>query len=85
MNTLATPRFWAGPIRYCRWAARERPAYFWSVIIGAAGPISMFIIPPLRQRFGDPDAPPIPQTYPSTYRLAPPSHEVVALRRLLKR
>ncbi|KAK3363445.1 hypothetical protein B0T25DRAFT_562460 [Lasiosphaeria hispida] len=58
------PHFWAAPIRYFRWAAREKPAYFWSVVIGAAGPVSLIVVPPLRHRFGDPDAPTIPMTYP---------------------
>ncbi|KAI2619610.1 NADH-ubiquinone oxidoreductase 9.5 kDa subunit [Hypoxylon sp. NC1633] len=58
------PQFWAGPIRYCRWAARERPAYFYSVLIGAAGPIMAFTVPPISQRLGYERAPPIPQTYP---------------------
>ncbi|KAL5615934.1 hypothetical protein FOBRF1_004682 [Fusarium oxysporum] len=49
---------------YCRWAARERPALFWSVIIGAAGPVAMPIVPPIRYYFGDIDAPPVPVTYP---------------------
>ena len=64
MSTL-TPRFWAGPIRYLRWASREKPAYFWSVVIGALGPVSMVVVPPVRRAFGDFDAPPIPLTYPS--------------------
>ncbi|KAL2017372.1 hypothetical protein VTK56DRAFT_2252 [Thermocarpiscus australiensis] len=60
----AGPRFWAGPLRYWRWAARERPALFWSVCIGALGPATLAVVPPLRRRLGDPDAPPIPLTYP---------------------
>ncbi|KAK3935611.1 hypothetical protein QBC46DRAFT_397129 [Diplogelasinospora grovesii] len=59
-----TPRFWAGPIRYCRWAARERPAYFWSVVIGAMGPVMLVTVPPIRKALGDDDAPQIPMTYP---------------------
>lgn len=62
--SAATPRFWANPLRYCRWAARERPAYFWSVVIGAMGPVTLATVPPLRRRLGDEDAPPIPLTYP---------------------
>ncbi|KAL1872284.1 hypothetical protein VTK73DRAFT_1666 [Phialemonium thermophilum] len=58
------PHFWAAPLRYCRWAARERPAYFWSVIIGAAGPVCLAVVPPIRRALGDEDAPPIPLTYP---------------------
>lgn len=61
----AFPRFWAGPIRYCRWAAREKPAYFWSIVIGAAGPLSLATVPPIRRAIGDHDAAPIPMTYPS--------------------
>ncbi|KAI0837981.1 NADH-ubiquinone oxidoreductase 9.5 kDa subunit [Hypoxylon sp. FL0890] len=68
--TNATPLFWAGPIRYWRWAARERPAYFYSVIIGAAGPVILFTVPPMLKRFGYERANPIPMTYPSTSFLA---------------
>ncbi|KAH7256237.1 hypothetical protein BKA59DRAFT_521523 [Fusarium tricinctum] len=60
----AAPLFWSTPLKYCRWAARERPALFWSVIIGAAGPVAMPIVPPIRHYFGDIDAPPVPVTYP---------------------
>ncbi|EQL03965.1 hypothetical protein OCS_00319 [Ophiocordyceps sinensis CO18] len=60
------PLFWSGPLRYCRWAARERPALFWSVVIGAAGPIGMPIVPPIRHYFGDIDPAPVPVTYPGT-------------------
>lgn len=63
----AAPLFWSTPLKYCRWAARERPALFWSVIIGAAGPIAMPIVPPIRHYFGDIDAPPVPVTYPSAF------------------
>lgn len=61
----ALPRFWAGPIRYCRWSARERPAYFWSVVVGALGPVMLVTVPPIRRAVGDYDAPQIPMTYPS--------------------
>jgi hypothetical protein len=63
----ATPRFWQGPLRYFRWAARERPGYFWACFIGSLGPAILFTVPPLRRRLGDPDAAPIPMTYPGTY------------------
>ncbi|KAK3336436.1 hypothetical protein B0T19DRAFT_437200 [Cercophora scortea] len=59
-----TPRFWAQPLNYMRWSARERPAYFWSVIIAGLGPVILFTVPPIRHRLGDPDAPQIPLTYP---------------------
>ncbi|KAJ9155714.1 hypothetical protein NKR23_g2003 [Pleurostoma richardsiae] len=64
MSAPVTPRFWAGPLRYCRWAARERPAYFWSVFIGALGPVTLVVVPPIRKALGDEDAPTIPMTYP---------------------
>ncbi|KAK3330481.1 hypothetical protein B0H66DRAFT_544011 [Apodospora peruviana] len=58
------PRFWSNPIRFCRWAARERPSYFWSCVIAGIGPIMVVTVPPIRHRLGDVDAPPIPLTYP---------------------
>ncbi|KAL7793708.1 hypothetical protein V8C37DRAFT_377970 [Trichoderma ceciliae] len=60
----AAPLFWSTPLKYCGWAARERPAYFWSVIIGATGPVLMPIVPPIRRMLGDIDPAPIPVTYP---------------------
>lgn len=67
MSSPVTPRFWAGPLRYLRWSARERPAFFFAVAIGALGPISLAVIPPIRNRLGDPDAAPIPLTYPGAF------------------
>lgn len=63
----ATPRFWAGPLRYWRWAARERPGMFWACVLGGLGPATLVVVPPIRHRLGDPDAPPIPLTYPSMF------------------
>jgi len=65
--THAAPHFWVQPLRYLRWSARERPAYFYSCVIAAAGPVMLFTVPPLRRRFGDPDAPVIPMTYPGMF------------------
>jgi hypothetical protein len=63
--SYASPRFWAQPLQYLRWASRERPAYFWSLVIGTVGPIEIFAIPPLRAAlFKDSDPPQIPVTYP---------------------
>lgn len=62
-----TPRFWAGPLRYCRWAARERPAYLYSVLIGAAGPVMLVTVPPIQERLGYKRAPPVPMTYPGAF------------------
>ena len=63
----ATPRFWAGPFRYWRWAARERPGMFWACVLGGLGPATLVVVPPIRHRLGDPDAAPIPLTYPSMF------------------
>ncbi|KAG6367585.1 putative nadh-ubiquinone oxidoreductase kda subunit [Diaporthe ampelina] len=58
------PLFWQTPIRYWRWSSRERPALFWSCVIGALGPVTLAVVPPIRHAFGDYDAKPIPTTYP---------------------
>ncbi|KAI5861061.1 hypothetical protein GGS23DRAFT_598938 [Durotheca rogersii] len=60
----ATPQFWAGPLRYLRWATRERPNYVWPVVIGAAGPVVLLTVPPTLEKLGYRRAPPIPMTYP---------------------
>ncbi|KAI1825842.1 hypothetical protein F4861DRAFT_500033 [Xylaria intraflava] len=62
--SLPTPRFWAGPLRYWRWASRERPALFWSCVIGGAGPVILLTVPPLLKRLGYERSKPIPMTYP---------------------
>ncbi|KAK7757683.1 n19m, NADH-ubiquinone oxidoreductase 9.5 kDa subunit [Diatrype stigma] len=58
------PRFWDGPIRYLRWACRERPAYYWAVVIGGLGPVTLATVPPAMKAAGYKRAPPIPMTYP---------------------
>ncbi|KAI1194259.1 hypothetical protein F5X97DRAFT_327709 [Nemania serpens] len=58
------PRFWAGPLRYLRWSARERPAYFYSCVIGALGPVILFTVPPTLRRLGYERAADVPMTYP---------------------
>jgi hypothetical protein len=72
-HSSATPRtmsgavpktFWSSPIRYLRWASHEKPAIFYSILLGALGPVSLFVIPPLRRMAGDEDPPKIPLTYP---------------------
>lgn len=68
------PRFWASPLRYCRWAARERPSFFWSVVIGACGPVSLVVIPPIRRAIGAETPKPIPMTYPSMLLLVHSTH-----------
>jgi len=71
------PFFINGPLRYLRWFSYEHPAYFWSLVIGAAGPVAMVTVPPIRRLVGDEDAPPIPPSYPSTCVLGCSVAEVV--------
>ncbi|KAI1379001.1 NADH-ubiquinone oxidoreductase 9.5 kDa subunit [Hypoxylon crocopeplum] len=59
-----TPHFWANPLRYWRWAARETPALYWSIVIGTAGPVILATVPPIRKRLGYERPPPVPMTYP---------------------
>jgi hypothetical protein len=65
IGTMSTvPRFWSQPVRYLRWAAVEKPAIFFSVVIGSLGPVMIVTVPPIRRRFGDGPRPAIPLTYP---------------------
>ncbi|EER41305.1 NADH-ubiquinone oxidoreductase [Histoplasma capsulatum var. duboisii H88] len=61
---MSAPQFWSTPFRYMRWAAHEKPAIFFSVIIGSLGPVALVALPPIRRYLGDVDPPPIPLTYP---------------------
>lgn len=61
-----TPRFWAGPLRYLRWSAREKPALFWACAIGGSGPVILFTVPPTLKMLGYERAKPIPMTYPGS-------------------
>ncbi len=63
----AKPVFWSQPFRYLRWASHEKPVLFWSFLVGSMGPISVLVVPPIRHRFGDPNRPKVPMTYPSMY------------------
>ncbi|KAE8454390.1 hypothetical protein EG329_000012 [Mollisiaceae sp. DMI_Dod_QoI] len=60
----ALPRFWSQPLRYMRWAATEKPAIFYSLVIGTMGPVSIVVVPPIRRMLGDQKRPEIPLTYP---------------------
>ena len=66
---MSAPRieFFKNPIRYLHWASVAKPAYFWSVVVGSFGPLSFFVVPPIRRFFGDYKRPAIPLTYPSKY------------------
>ena len=62
---MSKPQFWSTPLRYLRWASHEKPAIFYSMIIGTSGPVLLTVLPPIRRFFGDVDPEPIPLTYPS--------------------
>lgn len=57
-------KFFENPFRYLRWAAHEKPAYFWSVVIGSMGPLSFVVVPPIQKYYGIKPPPKIPMTYP---------------------
>lgn len=50
-----------------RWASHEKPAIFYSIVIGCLGPVITVIVPPIRRRLGDGPREMIPLTYPSKY------------------
>ncbi|KAA8567771.1 hypothetical protein EYC84_008237 [Monilinia fructicola] len=58
------PRFFSQPFRYIRWAANEKPAIFFSLIVGSIGPVLVLTVPKIRHRLGDGPRPQIPLTYP---------------------
>lgn len=62
--------FWSSPIRYLRWCMHEKPAIFWSIVVGSSGPPLLYALPSIRRRFGDEDPPPVPHTYPGEYTVA---------------
>lgn len=62
---MSAPHFWSTPLRYLRWASYEKPAIFYSIIVGSMGPVALVTLPPIRRFFGDVDPEPIPLTYPS--------------------
>ena len=77
------PRFFSQPFRYLRWASIEKPAIFYSIVIGSLGPVVILVVPPIRHRFGDPQRPQIPLTYPSTFVLQRWDHSSMATFRKL--
>ena len=62
---MSVPQFWSAPLRYIRWASHEKPAILYSIALGSLGPVVLVVVPPLRKRFGDYNAPMVPLTYPS--------------------
>ena len=65
-----SPRFFQQPIRYMKWASINKPAYFYSIMVGCAGPIMVVTVPPIRRYMGEEQIPKIPMTYPGTWRMA---------------
>ena len=67
------------PTCYCAYTqqrqAHESPVLFYSVVLGLAGPVLAFGVPPIRERMGYRPPEPIPTTYPSTFCL----HTVLTL------
>ncbi|MCJ1367754.1 hypothetical protein MMC16_006888 [Acarospora aff. strigata] len=61
---MSSPRFFSQPLRYLRWASYEKPAIFYSMVIGSMGPVTLLVVPPMRRRLGDGPREPIPLTYP---------------------
>ncbi|KAK4542532.1 hypothetical protein LTR36_006785 [Oleoguttula mirabilis] len=61
---MAPVTFWSTPGQYIQWAARYKPAIFWSIVLGSMGPVFVAVVPPVRRYFGDGPRPQIPLTYP---------------------
>lgn len=36
---MAPVSFWSQPFAYTHWAARAKPAIFWSIVVGSLGPL----------------------------------------------
>lgn len=69
MSAAGIPKtFWSSPVRYLRWASHEKPAIFYSIIIGGLGPVMLLVVPPMRRWAGDQSPPKIPLTYPSEWK-----------------
>jgi hypothetical protein len=68
MSAAPSPRFFQQPLRYLKWASINKPAYFYSIIVGCVGPIMVVTVPPIRRYMGEEQRPKIPLTYPGTSR-----------------
>ena len=62
---MSYPRLFKQPLRYMRWASHEKPAIFYSFVIGSGGPLALLVAPPIRRYFNDGPREKIPMTYPS--------------------
>ena len=64
--SMASPRFFQQPVRYLRWASHEKPAIFYSFVVGLIGPAMFLVGPPFRRWAGDDyERDRVPMTYPS--------------------
>lgn len=62
--SAANPRFYSQPLRYLKWASINKPAYFYSIIVGLSGPALVFTVPGIRRYLGEEPITKIPLTYP---------------------
>ena len=60
------PFFFKEPLRYLRWASIHKPAYFYSICVGLAGPATIAVVVPTRRYLGYERIAKVPQTYPGT-------------------
>ncbi|KAF2823167.1 hypothetical protein CC86DRAFT_76910 [Ophiobolus disseminans] len=60
----ASPRFFQTPLRYLKWASINKPAYFYSIVVGLTGPVLVVTVPPIRRYMGEEQIAKIPMTYP---------------------
>ncbi|KAL1656111.1 n19m, NADH-ubiquinone oxidoreductase 9.5 kDa subunit [Didymella pomorum] len=60
----ANPRFYGEPLRYLKWASINKPAYFYSIVVGLMGPAVVVAVPPIRRYLGEEPIAKIPLTYP---------------------
>ena len=40
-DSMAPVSFWTTPFKYIEWAARVKPAIFWSIVVGSMGPLTV--------------------------------------------
>lgn len=63
-DTDMSSPFWTSPMKYLKWAAHERPNVFYSLLIGAMGPITLIVVPPVRKAMGIQRVEAAPLSYP---------------------
>ncbi|BGP21681.1 n19m, NADH-ubiquinone oxidoreductase 9.5 kDa subunit [Rhodotorula toruloides] len=62
---MSTPNVFRRTYSFLQRSAHEQPAIFYSLALGAVGPILVVTVPPIRKRyFGYKPAERIPQSYP---------------------